>query len=87
MGLKSLVESLRMQTLRRAGLQQIQLDVHYLRPKLRRSALPFLMVSRPPGCAFAVIIACLGAYVQALYSSSHAGWMMSSQNTLLAYVC
>lgn len=35
-GLKSLVESVRLQTLSRAGLQQLQLDVHYLRPLLRR---------------------------------------------------
>ena len=39
-GLKSLVESVRLQTLSRAGLQQLQLDVHYLRPLLRRSANP-----------------------------------------------
>ncbi|DBB17629.1 TPA: hypothetical protein ACH3X3_002673 [Trebouxia sp. C0006] len=37
-GLKSLVESVRLQTLSRAGLQQLQLDVHYLRPLLRRFA-------------------------------------------------
>lgn len=35
-GLKSLVECIRLQTLGRAGLQQLQLDVHYLRPRLRR---------------------------------------------------
>ena len=35
-GLKSFVESVRLQTLSRAGLQQLQLDVHYLRPLLRR---------------------------------------------------
>ncbi len=35
-GLKSLVESVRLQTLSRAGLQQLQLDEHYLRPLLRR---------------------------------------------------
>ncbi|KAK9813244.1 hypothetical protein WJX72_011382 [[Myrmecia] bisecta] len=37
-GLKSLVEGVRLQTLSRAGLQQLQLDVHYLRPLLRRFA-------------------------------------------------
>ena len=36
--MKSLAESVRLQTLSRAGLQQLQLDVHYLRPLLRRSA-------------------------------------------------
>mmetsp|Transcript_18627 Transcript_18627/g.47206 ORF Transcript_18627/g.47206 Transcript_18627/m.47206 type:complete len:953 (-) Transcript_18627:187-3045(-) len=35
-GLKSLVECIRLQTLGRAGLQQLQLDCHYLRPLLRR---------------------------------------------------
>ncbi|KAL6763334.1 hypothetical protein V8C86DRAFT_2499142 [Haematococcus lacustris] len=35
-GLKSLVECIRLQTLSRAGLQQLQLDCHYLRPLLRR---------------------------------------------------
>mmetsp|Transcript_2658 Transcript_2658/g.5884 ORF Transcript_2658/g.5884 Transcript_2658/m.5884 type:complete len:253 (-) Transcript_2658:160-918(-) len=35
-GLKSLVECVRLQTLGRAGLQQLQLDCHYLRPTLRR---------------------------------------------------
>ncbi len=35
-GLKSLVECIRLQTLGRAGLQQLQLDAHYLRPRLRR---------------------------------------------------
>lgn len=35
-GLKSLVESVRLQTLSRAGLQQLQLDAHYLRPLLHR---------------------------------------------------
>ncbi len=35
-GLKSLVECIRLQTLGRAGLQQLQLDVHHLRPRLRR---------------------------------------------------
>lgn len=35
-GLKSLVECIRLQTLGRAGLQQLQLDVQYLRPLLRR---------------------------------------------------
>ena len=44
-GLKSLVESVRLQTLSRAGLQQLQLDVHYLRPLLRRLANP-----PPPPC-------------------------------------
>jgi hypothetical protein len=33
-GLKSLLECIRMQTLGRAGLQQLQLDCHYLRPLL-----------------------------------------------------
>ena len=35
-GLKSLCEGVRLQTLGRAGLQQLQVDVHYLRPQLRR---------------------------------------------------
>lgn len=35
-GLKSLVESIRMETLGRAGLQQLQLDVYYLRPLVRQ---------------------------------------------------
>lgn len=35
-GLKSLVECIRLQTLGRAGLQQLQLDMHYIRPQLRR---------------------------------------------------
>lgn len=35
-GLKSLVECVRLHTLGRAGLQQLQLDMHYLRPLLRR---------------------------------------------------
>jgi hypothetical protein len=35
-GLKSLVEGVRLQTLGRAGLQQLQVDVHFLRPHLRR---------------------------------------------------
>lgn len=35
---KSLVECVRLQTLSRAGLQQLQLDVHYLRPLLQRQA-------------------------------------------------
>lgn len=35
-GLKSLVETVRLQTLSRAGMQQLQLDVHFLRPALRR---------------------------------------------------
>ena len=38
MGLKSLVEGVRLQTLGRAGLQQLQVDVHFLRPHLRRCA-------------------------------------------------
>ena len=33
-GLKSLVECMRLQTLGRPGLQQLQLDCHYLRPRL-----------------------------------------------------
>lgn len=33
-GLKSLVECIRLQTLGRTGLQQLQLDCHYLRPLL-----------------------------------------------------
>lgn len=37
-GLKSWVEYVRLQTLGRAGLQQLQLDVHFLRPQLRRFA-------------------------------------------------
>jgi len=35
-GLKSLVEDLRLATLSRAALHQAQLDVHYLRLALRR---------------------------------------------------
>jgi hypothetical protein len=35
-GVKSLVECVRLQTVSRAGLQQLQLDVHFLRPQLRR---------------------------------------------------
>eukprot|EP00878_Enallax_costatus_P042630 GHUV01050053.1.p1 GENE.GHUV01050053.1~~GHUV01050053.1.p1 ORF type:complete len:125 (+),score=38.49 GHUV01050053.1:506-880(+) len=35
-GLKSLVEYIRLQTLGKAGLQQLQLDMYYLRPKLLR---------------------------------------------------
>ena len=38
-GLKSLVETVRLQTLNRAGMQQLQLDVHFLRPSLRRYRL------------------------------------------------
>ncbi|KAK9806582.1 hypothetical protein WJX73_004732 [Symbiochloris irregularis] len=37
-GLKAFVEMVRLQTLNRAGMQQLQLDVHYLRPFLRRHA-------------------------------------------------
>ncbi|KAG2495102.1 hypothetical protein HYH03_006712 [Edaphochlamys debaryana] len=37
--LKSLLESIRLETLGRAGLQQLQLDVAFLRPALRRSLL------------------------------------------------
>eukprot|EP00873_Tetraselmis_striata_P039057 jgi/Tetstr1/459321/TSEL_004716.t1 len=37
-GIKSLVECVRLLTLSRAGLQQLQLDVHFLRPQLRRFA-------------------------------------------------
>ena len=44
-GLKSLVESVRLQTLSRAGLQQLQLDVHYLRPLLRRCDLHMSILS------------------------------------------
>lgn len=33
--LKSLLECIRLQTLGRAGLQQLQLDCHYLRPSLQ----------------------------------------------------
>jgi hypothetical protein len=36
--LKSLAESVRLQTLGRAGLQQLQLDAAYLRPRLLRLA-------------------------------------------------
>jgi hypothetical protein len=35
-GLKSLAESVRLQTLGRASLQQLQLDAAYLRPRLLR---------------------------------------------------
>ncbi|KAK9817324.1 hypothetical protein WJX74_004288 [Apatococcus lobatus] len=38
LGLKSMVEGARLQTLGRAGLQQLQLDVHYLRQPLSRYA-------------------------------------------------
>ncbi|CAL8469580.1 g9121 [Coccomyxa elongata] len=37
-GIKSFVESVRLQTLNRQGLQQLQVDVHFLRPQLRRYA-------------------------------------------------
>eukprot|EP00884_Botryococcus_braunii_P014906 jgi/Botrbrau1/23416/Bobra.0051s0059.1 len=37
-GLKSWVEGIRLQTLGRAGLQQIQVDCHFLQPHLRRFA-------------------------------------------------
>eukprot|EP00198_Chlamydomonas_reinhardtii_P005800 XP_001695136.1 predicted protein [Chlamydomonas reinhardtii] len=37
--LKSLLESIRLETLGRAGLQQLQLDVAFLRPQLRRCLL------------------------------------------------
>jgi len=37
-GLKSLMENIRLQTLGRAGLQQLQLDMYYLRPRLLRIA-------------------------------------------------
>lgn len=36
-GIKAFVESVRLQTLNRQGLQQLQVDVHFLRPQLRRS--------------------------------------------------
>ena len=36
MGLKAFVELVRLQTLNRQGLQQLQVDVHCLRPQLRR---------------------------------------------------
>eukprot|EP01025_Chloroclados_australasicus_P039364 TRINITY_DN4071_c0_g1_i1.p1 TRINITY_DN4071_c0_g1~~TRINITY_DN4071_c0_g1_i1.p1 ORF type:complete len:949 (-),score=156.60 TRINITY_DN4071_c0_g1_i1:429-3209(-) len=36
LGLKSLVECIRLQTMGRQGLQQLQVDVYYLRPALRR---------------------------------------------------
>ena len=36
-GVKGLVECIRLQTLNRQALQQIQVDVHFLRPQLRRS--------------------------------------------------
>lgn len=39
-GLKSWVECIRLQTLGRAGLQQLQLDIHYLRPLLRKYVGP-----------------------------------------------
>ena len=35
-GVKGLVECTRLQTLNRQALQQVQVDVHYLRPQLRR---------------------------------------------------
>ena len=37
-GLKSLVEDVRLATLSRPALHQAQLDIHYLRPALRRCA-------------------------------------------------
>lgn len=40
-GIKSFVETVRLQTLNRQGLQQLQVDVHFLRPQLRRSATEF----------------------------------------------
>ncbi|GAB4820337.1 hypothetical protein N2152v2_007383 [Parachlorella kessleri] len=41
--LRSVVEAVRLTTLGRAGFQQIQLDIHYLRPRLQQ------FVSRGPG--------------------------------------
>lgn len=38
MALKAWVELVRLQTLGRQGLQQLQVDVHFLRPQLRRCA-------------------------------------------------
>ena len=38
--LRSLIESLRLATLGRAGFQQVQLDVHYLRPRVQALAGP-----------------------------------------------
>ena len=38
-GLKSLVEDLRLATLSRPALHQAQLDIHHLRPALRRCVL------------------------------------------------
>lgn len=35
-GMKSFVETVRLQTLGRQSLQQLQVDVHFLRPQLRR---------------------------------------------------
>lgn len=40
MGLKSLVECVRLQTFGRAGLHQLQLDVAHLRPRLLRLVGP-----------------------------------------------
>ena len=37
--LKAFVELVRLQTLSRQGLQQLQVDVHFLRPQLRRYGL------------------------------------------------
>lgn len=37
-GLKSQVECIRLETLGRAGLQQVQLDVYYLRPLMKHYA-------------------------------------------------
>ena len=37
------MECIRLQTLNRQALQQIQVDVHFLRPQLRRSSAPPFM--------------------------------------------
>ena len=55
-GLKSFVELVRLQTLSRQGLQQLQVDVHFLREHLRRCGSTALLDSTiglcliPPSC-------------------------------------
>ena len=55
--LKAWVELVRLQTLGRQGLQQLQVDVHFLRPQLRRCA-----PACPVGDAFRpqfLVVACV----------------------------
>lgn len=41
------MESIRLQTLNRQALQQVQVDVHHLRPQLRRCGLQSLILLSP----------------------------------------